>query len=167
MPNKYYFNKTVISNTSPSVPCTYYIKFWLVPLYNAKGRRAQAYNLFKNGKHSFLISLYPKGVSWEMQMLFALYLSIWIVTICVRTIRQRKCKMSLQSHLNFDNMVIPLVFRLSAYYPSGFLCASHHTYRAVVHVSSTVKAGSFWQDITNMIKLDIKLKFICMLLFPF
>lgn len=64
-------------------------------------------------------------------------------------------------------MLIPLVFRLSAYCPSGFLCASHHTYRAVVHVSSTVKVGSFWQDITNMIKLDIKLKFICMLLFHF
>jgi len=64
-------------------------------------------------------------------------------------------------------MVIPLVFRLSPHCQSGFLSASHHTYRADVHVSSTVKVGSFWQDITNMIRLDIKLKFKCMLLFPF
>lgn len=36
--NEYYFNKTVISNTSPSVPFTYYMKFWLVSLYNAQGQ---------------------------------------------------------------------------------------------------------------------------------
>lgn len=149
--NEYYFNKTVISNTSPSVPCTYYMKFWLVSLYNAQGRQAHACNLFKNGKHSFLISLYPKRVSWEMQMLFVLYLSIWIVTFCVCTIRQRKCKMSLQSHLNFDNMLIPLAFRLSACYPSGFLCVHLITYIEKLYMSHWYICN-IWQDITNITK---------------
>lgn len=58
--NEYYFNKTVISNTSPSVPGTYYMKFWLVSLYNAQGRQAHACNLFKNGKHFFFNQPVPK-----------------------------------------------------------------------------------------------------------
>lgn len=95
-------------------------------------------------------------------MLFALCLSIWIVTLSVCTIRQHKCKINLQSRLNFDNMLTPLVFRLSACCPSGFLCVHLISHIESHQLKMRALSGKISQ---NLINLNVKLNFTCMI-FP-
>lgn len=96
-------------------------------------------------------------------MLFTLYLSIWIDTLCVCTMRQCKHKMNLQSRLSFDNILI-LSLETECLLPVWIsLHTSHHTYSIeLLWCILNLKSELFWQDITNMIKLNVTLNFTCM-----